>query len=69
MWRAGDGDDTIAGEVAGADVIWIGGYGSADVLQARVGQDLWVVWPGTRLTITAYFSGQNLVEQIQTELQ
>lgn len=68
IWQADDGDDTIDGEGAGNDVLWIGGYGPADLMALRAGVDYVLVTPTGSIRVSNYYSGQNQIEAIQTEL-
>jgi 3-isopropylmalate/(R)-2-methylmalate dehydratase small subunit len=68
IWQLGDGDDIIDGDNTGNEVLWIGGYGPADLTPLRAGSDYVLVTPTGSIRVLDYYSGQNQIESIQTEL-
>lgn len=68
IWQVDDGDDIIDGEGLGNDVLWIGGYGPADLTPLRAGSDYVLVTPSGSIRVLNYYSAQNQIESIQTEL-
>jgi Ca2+-binding RTX toxin-like protein len=68
IWQLDDGDDIIDAEDLGNDVLWIGGYGPADLMPLRAGLDYVLVTPTGSIRVLNYYSGLNQIEAIQTEL-
>jgi Ca2+-binding RTX toxin-like protein len=68
IWQLDDGHDIIDGEDVGSEVLWIGGYGPADLMPLHAGPDYVLVTPTGSIRILNYYSGLNQIEFIQTEL-